>query len=360
MMDEQNLPADRLRPGAVFDETTGDPETGHRRPLHYGDPRAEYQAARTGAALFDLAGQTQLELAGRDRAKFLHNFCTNDIRGLPADRGCEAFVTSVQGKVLAHISVFAGAEALAVESVPGAAERIIPHLSRYQISEDVEFRDRTADLGTLFLSGPEAAAVVQRAGIDATALAPMQQTTAAIAGGDLHVRRTDRLGFPGFTLVTPKSCLETLWSQLVQHGARPAGSMAFEPLRIEAGTPLYGPDITDANLAQEVHRTAACISFTKGCYLGQEPIARIDALGHVNQELFGIDLAPGETPPPGSEIFAAGMADKPIGRITSSALSYLKDAPVALGYLRRPSNTKGTQVQIRWGERQLPGVVFWP
>src|ERR1700737_4100619 len=103
------------------------------------DPQQAYTAARTGAAVFDLTGWTQVELAESDRAKFLHNFCTNDIRGLTPGRGCEAFITNVQGKVLAHIFVFCGESLLHLESAPLSAERIIAHLSKYQISEDVEF-----------------------------------------------------------------------------------------------------------------------------------------------------------------------------------------------------------------------------
>src|SRR5260370_117532 len=128
------------------------------------DSQKQYTAARTGAAVFDLTGWTQVELAGSDRAKFLHNFCTNDIRALAPGAGCEAFITNVQGKVLAHVFAYAGDGTLDLIAAPGSAERIVKHLSRYQINEDVTFSDRTAERGLLLVAGPETPAVLERAG----------------------------------------------------------------------------------------------------------------------------------------------------------------------------------------------------
>src|SRR6478752_2629722 len=115
----------------------------------FADPHQEYEAARNSAASFDLSGWTQLELTGNDRARFLHNFCTNDIRSLANGQGCEAFITSVQGKVVAHVFVYARTETFEIISVPGCAEAAIKHLSRYQINEDVAFNDQTSERGLL-------------------------------------------------------------------------------------------------------------------------------------------------------------------------------------------------------------------
>ncbi len=131
-------------------------------PEHFGDPASEYAAAQTAAALIDLSGWTQIEITGNDRAKFLHNFCTNDIRGLAVGAGCEAFITSVQGKVLAHIFVTANECVLRLICVPGCGERITNHLSRYHISEDVTFEDQTASRGLLLVVGPQAAVALAR------------------------------------------------------------------------------------------------------------------------------------------------------------------------------------------------------
>jgi folate-binding protein YgfZ len=140
---------------------------------------------------------------------------------------------------------------------------------------------------------------------------------------------------------------------------RPAGSLAFHALRIEAGMPLYGIDISEDNLAQEVGRTKQAISFTKGCYLGQEPIARIDALGHVNRELCGLKLSTGSAPPPGRAVNSED-GSKEIGSITSSVLSPLDNTPFALAYLKSQYLTPGTRVSIPIDDASIPATVFQP
>ena len=327
---------------------------------HGGDAQQEYAAGRSGAASFELRGWTQVEVAGEDRAKFLHNFCTNDIRGLAAGKGCEAFVTSVQGKILAHVFVYAGASALALIGAPGSAGRIIKHLSRYQINEDVTFADRTAERGLLLVAGPQAAIALFNLGAGAMSLAVGQHCHCVLGSLNFTICRNDLLGLPGFFLFCPAEQTAALRETLDEAGAQKAGDAAFEALRIEAAFPLYGIDVTDANLAQEAGRTAEAISFSKGCYLGQEPIARIDALGHVNQQLRGIRVHENPVPPAGSEILTAGVDPRPIGHVTSAALSFGTNLPVALGYLKRHYDTPGLAVSVMVEGRKLPGVVFWP
>lgn len=324
------------------------------------NPHVEYESARSACAVFELAGRTHVELTGRDRAKFLHNFCTNDIRALPAGEGCEAFVTSIQGKVLAHIFVFAADQSLWVESVPGCAERLINHLSRYNISDEVEFHDRTAELETLLVTGPAAAEVLFRLGLTVAELEPLHHRNVEIAGVPVQIRRNDLLHVPGYVLPVRKNRLADVRDAVVASGARPAGTDVFHVLRIEAGMPWYGWDITEDNLAQEANRTAEAISFSKGCYLGQEPIARIDAMGHVNQQLRIVRLARLPAPEPGDDVVTLGAEEKKIGRVTSAAVSFADDKPVALAYLRRHYDTPGLQVAVARGDDRIPGIVFWP
>jgi tRNA-modifying protein YgfZ len=325
-----------------------------------GDPRGDYQAARLSAAGFDLSDTVHLRLTGRDQAKFLNNFCTNDIRALGTGDGCEAFVTNVQGKVLAHIFVYASADSLWVVSVPGSAESLISHLSRYQISEDVSFADLTAEFDTLAVVGPQAPDIVSLEFPQAANLASPRMVDMTFEDTNIQIRRNDFLRLPCLVLVVPKRATHRLKSVLRGAGVRPAGEPAFEALRIEAGFPRYGVDITDSNLAQEVGRTSRAISFAKGCYLGQEPIARIDALGHVNQQLRGIRMLSGPLPPAGSEVVLIGDEPRPIGRVTSSAISYADDRPVALAYIRRGFELPGQAVGVRIDQTIVPGLVYWP
>lgn len=322
----------------------------------FSDPSAEYHTARSGAALFDLTGWSQVELTGRDRAKFLHNFCTNDIRSLAVGTACEAFITNVQGKVLGHVFVIAGPGALTLIAVPGSAGPIIKHLSRYQISEDVTFTDLTTDRTLLLIAGPEAASVLEAAGVPADKQLPEAVANSEVAA----VIRTGFLGVPGYFVVCKGAGAESWRTRLIAAGAMPAGTAAFEALRIEAGFPLYGIDITDANLAQEVGRTAQAICFSKGCYLGQEPIARIDALGHVNQQLRGLRLETGPLPQAGDEIRTAEDEPRKIGQITSAAFSFSTQAPVALGYLKRHYDTPDLEASVVVGGNAVPARLYWP
>ena len=309
--------------------------------------------------MIDLSGWTQIEITGNDRVKFLHNFCTNDIRGLAEGAGCEAFITSVQGKVLAHVFVAARESALSLLSVPGCAERIITHLSRYQISEDVTCDDLTARRGLLLVAGPGAAETLANAGCEVQALAHGKHREFSFGSSSLTIFRSDFLGLPCYLVSCAVEEVPGWRDKFQGQGAMPAGTAAFDALRIEAGFPLYGVDISDANLAQEVNRTAQAINFAKGCYLGQEPIARIDAMGHVNQQLRGIRLSTGPVRAAGADVLTADAEPRKIGHITSAAFSYATNQPVALGYLKRNFDTPGLEVSVAVAGATIPGEVFW-
>ncbi len=354
-MSKQTLLDIQRSAGAVFAEMEMD------RPfvLHFGKPHAEFQSARNTAAVFDLSDRTQIEMTGNDRCSFLHNFCTNDIKSLQPGQGCQAFVTNVKGRVLSHIFVFAELDSLWLETVAETEEAILAHLNRYIISEDVQLHGRSSDFGELFMTGPETLARLGRLNLAVEELDLYGHTTWSLGDVSISVRRTDFLGTLGFLLSVPAAELVNLWDLLIDMHVSPAGAEAFHALRIEAGTPLYGRDISDTNLAQEVAHTKQAISFAKGCYLGQEPIARIDALGHVNQELRGLRLQSGPVPKPGS-LVVTGQDEKEVGMITSSALSYDDGKPVALAYLRRGFVTPGTVVSVKSSDLSVAATVFWP
>ena len=334
-------------------------QTGSSGPADFGDPQAEYKAAQSSAAFFDFSQRTQIEITGADRAKFLHNFCTNDINRLTPVQGCEAFVTNVKGRILAHIFVFATNNSLWLETVPDAEAALLAHLDRYVITEDVTLEGRTADCGELFITGPLAASRLGALGIDISSLQPFEHCPSGAFDFPLFVRRADMIGESGYLLSVPRVWVVELWNTLTNAGIPAAGFDAFHALRIEAGFPLYGLDLSEENLAQEAGRTEQAISFTKGCYLGQEPIARIDALGHVNRQMCGLQLASGSIPAPGNPVLTL-EGDKEIGHVTSSALSFADDLPVALALLRSQFAADGTAVSMRDGEELLRATVYRP
>jgi folate-binding protein YgfZ len=335
------------RSGAVFTE-----DGGWTMPAHYGDAAAEYRQARTAAALFDLSHRGKVELTGPEAAIFLNNLLTNDIKNLPLSRGCEAFLCNVQARVLAYALVYrlkvfddatflSSHDAFWLDVDPGTDDKVVRHLDRHLISEQVEIADRTRAFAHLHLAGPQAAALMEPDGIKG--LAPRELMQTGFGPDTVQFRRNDRLGVPGYDVVCPAARAEWYWNHWLGRGARPAGVQAEETLRVEAGTPAYGKDITEANLAPEVGRTPQAISYTKGCYLGQEPIVRLRDLGHVNRVLTGLRLEGTEPAPAGAKLWRDG---KEAGQVTSSVLSPALGTAIALAYVRRGGTGPGTLVEV--------------
>ena len=325
--------------------------------LHFGDAAAEYEAAHTTAAVFDVSDRVQIELTGRDRVKFLHNFCTNDIKALTPGGGCEAFLTNAKGRILGHVLVFATEHTLWIDTAGVSEESLLTHLDRYIITEDVQLQGRTAEHGDLLVSGPQAVQRIASLSVGDVELGRFEHTAAPLGDSFLAVRRADLLGGTGALVSAPRDSLADVWQTLVDAGCRPAGRQAYAALRIEAGTPLYGVDLTDDNIAQEAARTHLAISFTKGCYLGQEPIARLDALGHTNRELRGLRLQNGSVPVPGTPVFADATE---AGRITSAAANPADGQPVALALLKSKHLRAGTELTVGTPEGAIAARVFWP
>ncbi len=300
--------------------------------------------------VFDIS-RTQVEVTGRDRVKFLHSFCTNDIKKLQPGEGCEAFVTNVNGKLLGHIFVFAERESLWLDSVGGSASAaLLPHFDKYVITEDVRFTDRSAEFAEFLLAGSSSTELLERLGLSVASLPRYGHLTHESDGLLLRsLRRVDWFDSPTWLLSIPLAQRDKVRETLTQTGVREADNGEVHALRVAAGFPIYGIDITEENLAQEVGRTAQAISFTKGCYLGQEPIARIDAMGHVNRQLCRLELSSGPPPAPGTPIFDKPTSDgKVIGAITSAATRGLANAdkPLALAYLRSVVAKAGHQVFV--------------
>ena len=293
-------------------------------------------------AVYDLSDRTQIEVTGRDRATLLHGFCTNDIKRLKAGDGCEAFLTNIKGRVLGHLFIFAGPDSLWLDTVPGQEAAIIAHLDRYVIREDVQLIGRTAERGELFITGQFAAQLLM---LD-DGLAPYGSVRRETPGSTIEIRRVDLLNEPGFLMSVPRQSIELTRASLIAVGCVAGTNEEFETRRIESGFPFYGQDITDDQIAQEVARTKQCVSFTKGCYLGQEPIARLDAMGHTNRELRRIRFEAGSAPHVGATLLAVD-SDEEAGLMTSVApLTSPTGETAALAYLKTRFNQAGTRVRM--------------
>ena len=226
----------------------------------------------------------RIRATGSDRTKFLHNFCTNDISGTAAGRWREAFFTNVKARILAHGFVMASEDEHEIWMLPGDERMLLSHLNRYIITEDVVFESVTA--------GSAAIAVVGNTPVSVSdGMPPESGQWADVVVDDAHVRclQSDWAGQPVALISGPRQNIRTLYSRVVE--TVPPGELAdLERLRILERFPLIGRDLSDDHLAPEAGRNRSAICYTKGCYLGQEPIARIDAMGQVNRILAAVEI----------------------------------------------------------------------
>lgn len=323
--------------------------------LNFGNAQQEYAAATSQAAMFDVSNRAQIELTGPDRKQFLHNFCTNNITAMQDGSACEAFLLNAKGRMLGHILIFNDDRSTWVDSVPGQAEFLNSHLEKYHLLEDFRLVNRTDTRGEFYVTGPQSAARLAQAIPAAGAISELGDRTwlsvADTDGGDVAVKRYDLFGTPGFLVSFEKQNADKLWQALVDQQILPAGSEVFQSLRIENAVPAYGSDLTDDNLAQEACRTAEAISFEKGCYLGQEPVARLNALGHVNREITRFTLDSAGDSVGSIAIQNPTKPEKEVGAITSVGWSWQKDCPIGLGLLRTQFREPGTQLSLADGRQ---------
>jgi folate-binding protein YgfZ len=286
-------------------------------------------------------------VSGPDRAKFLHNLTTNEVKRLAVGHGQETFVTSPQGKTLGYATLLALEDRILLRTDPEGFKAVLPHFQKYGIFDDVAMQDVSPVTFEFFLAGPAASELMQRAGCDLPEVGSLRHRATSLGGVDVRLIRESPIGETGFTIIGPSDSAlvvsKLLHAEGQAVGLRDLEPSTFEALRIEQGTPVFGRDVTVDNLPQEVGRDAQAISFVKGCYLGQETVARIDALGHVNKVLRGFRFGTEDVPVPGAAI---EIGNKTVGTITSSALSERRGIAVALGYIRAANAAARTEVMV--------------
>ncbi|HYV58059.1 MAG TPA: glycine cleavage T C-terminal barrel domain-containing protein [Candidatus Nitrosopolaris sp.] len=310
-------------------------DRGLALPWRFGpDVEGEYAALRDGAALVDLGFRTLVRVTGEDRAAFLQGMLTNDVAALAPGRGCPALLLTIQGRVTADLRVVALPDSLLLDVDVRAADGLLEALEKLLIADDVELA-RLPDVTLIGVEGPRAASLVP----GSTHLASFAHLETSLGGGPVRVMRVSEVRGPGLVLHVPCARAARVWDHLVQAGATPCGMEALERRRIEVGVPRIGLDMDLATLALEVPVEDA-ISSTKGCYLGQEVIARGTARGHVNRRMVGVELA-GEVPERGAGLTSDG---KEVGRVTSVAGPLGARGPVALGLVRREHWAPGTEL----------------
>lgn len=333
-------------------------QPGWGMPMDFGNPEEEYAACRRQAAVFDFSLRGKIEIAGAGAAGFLNNLSTNDIKNLAPGEGCEAFFTTLKAKVVAQTTVYhvkpdGSQSRFWIDTDPGQADALLKHLDHFLISEQVEWINHTADLAQIHAVGPQAPALVKELlSLDAGEL---KNHEVRLAGDQWQLRRKNWLNLPGFDLVLPSGEAAEMWKKMTSGGFRPAGWSAFNAVRIQSGQPLYGIDIDGNTMAPEVNRIPQTICYTKGCYLGQEPIVRARDLGHVNKALHALQVDSKSPIPSGVKILDQNVD---AGWVTSSALVPGESATVAMGFIRRGHAEFTANLEVETAQGRAAGRLL--
>jgi glycine cleavage system T protein len=336
-------------------------DRGIELPECFTDPRLEYQAVREKAGLIDLSFRVQVRMTGEDRISFLQGMVSNDVKALRPGEGCAATLLTEQGRIVADLRVYALDTSLLLDVDARIKEKLIESLSRYIIADDVEMEDLSEQQVTLALQGPLASQILAAVGVAVNFSKAFQHQETTLAGTNVRVIRVSDTDEEGYELLVPSVQTEQAWQTLLQAGEplglRPVGLAALNMLRIEAGIPWYGLDMDEGRIVLEVGLEQA-LSFSKGCYLGQEVVERATVRGHVNRKLSGLFVHGDTLPESGDKLFHDAQE---VGWVTSAVSSPRFGQPIALGYVRREHLTPGTRLRIdRHGTPVIAEVTSLP
>ncbi len=340
-----------LRGGAVLDGTTG-------RALHFGEPARELAAARTACVVVDRSDLFRIAGTGPDLADLLQRLGTGDLRALAPGTGVPTVLTSPKGRVIHRLFVHhLGDRGLLLVGGPDAPSSVIEHLRRFTFTEQTGLAERTGQTCQLALVGPRSGEALDAAEI---ARPPrFGSVTATRGGATFHVLGEDGLTGDGFSIVAELAEGPALWRTLVLGAARTggcsAGDLALEAWRVLSGVPAPGHELTEEANPLEVGLHEA-VSFSKGCYVGQEVVARLNTYDKVSRFLAGLRLAPGAAPP---AVGAAVLREEgPIGRVTSAVRPPGATTAVAIALLKRDRVATGDEVLVADREVRVPAVVL--
>jgi len=342
----------------------------------YGAVELEYAAIRRGAALLDATHRGTIRITGRDRIEFLNRMVTQELKGIGPGECRQSFWLNRKGRIAADLLIAELESGMWIDLDIHQARSTTDSLGEFLFSEDALIRDESAAIHRLSLHGPRAFVVLARAAnrTEMTPLAPMQCGTIIVAGVEVVIARQDSTGEIGLELFMPRSGVEAVWEALcgLADGVgralvRPIGWHAFNIARIEAGTPLFNVDFDTSCLPHETGVLRERVSFKKGCYLGQEVVARMESLGRPKQILVGLRITGTGIPVAGQNVHEReGEAiGAPVGTVTSSTASpMLGAASIALAMIRSAHAAIGNELLVTIEGERVPVVVaplrFWP
>lgn len=316
----------------------------------YGDVDAEYRRLRESAAVLDLSGRGRLCVLGGDRTRFLNGQLTNDIKSLEPWSGCYAALCNPKGRMEADARVYRLESEFLLDLEPGLLPQVCARFERFIIADDVELADASEAYGCLSVQGPAAGEAVRKSGLAVELPECRHRVGRTVSDyGEVYVVHHSRAGGSGFDVFVPAEGLEGVADRLLEAtetgGGGLAGWEALEIARVEDGVPRFGADLDATTLPPEAGLDEGAVSYTKGCYVGQEVMGRLRTRGQVARRLVGFRLAgqAGEAPVPGEVVF---QGDKRVGQVTSVVRSPRFGGLIALGYLRREVPTPSPELAV--------------
>jgi tRNA-modifying protein YgfZ len=321
-----------------------------------------YDAARHRVASIDRSSRGRIVVSGADRASYLQGLLTNDIAALKPGRGCYAAYLTAQGRMIADLHVYELGDVILLTMEGDTKDTVLSKLDQLIFSEDVRLGDVTATFAQIAVIGPEAAAIVSGllTGPTADALGALQEhgnLRALWDGEPAIVARIDDAGEGGFDVFVDRAKAARFLSAIGEAGAVPLDLPTAEAIRLEAGVPLFHRDMDEETIPLEAGIESRAISFTKGCYVGQEVVIRVLHRGHgrVVRKLVGLLVDGNQIPASGAGVRGA---DRDIGRVTSSAFSPALQRPIALAYVHRDFLAPGTTVTVEGATAEVRALPF--
>ena len=320
-------------------------------PDEFGDWREEYRFARESVALVDKNYRAYLELAGPDRVRYLNAILTNNIKDLQENHGNVSLFLNPQGHIQAEIETYAMADKLLCVSYAMMRERLVAALDKYIIMDDVTLTDQTEVYATVAMEGPKAAEVVKEvSGVNLQELSELESREVSVGAISCGLLKRSPGGVGGGEFLVLREQAEALWKILGaaarKHGGGPMGYTALNALRLELGVPWFGYDFGEKQIPHETGLQDSHISYTKGCYTGQEIVERVRSRGQVNRARVALQFDTKELPAARTPLLVEG---KEYGYVTRSAFSPAKNAFIGMGYVRREKAAAGQVLEVSSG-----------
>ena len=354
-MKQSRLKDHHVKLGATFEDISG-----WQMPAHYGDMTDEHRTVRNGVGLADLSHRGKLRVTGEDRVKWLQSVISNDILPLQPGQGRYSSFLTHKGKMLTYFRCYIQTDAVVLEDVGEIGDTTYAALRKFLLyGTKAKMENCAESWGLLLLSGPKASNVLKASfGTDVADLKPLDFISAAIGGQTALVICTEETGERDYEILIPADGLVAAWERLMEagapHGIKPIGNQAREALRMEAGLPKAGPDLNEEIVPPEANLEEKAFSLTKGCYPGQEVVARMDTYGSVRRHLVGLVVKGSAVPPKGAKLFSG---DREVGWVSSATLSPELKTPIAFGFPLRDFSTAGTALTIEAGGTKYDATV---